>query len=71
MLKLSLSVYSGAYIVVKGIVAIAGAETDVVARKARQKYERNKHVTFKNWPTFNDCISEIDNTQVDNANFLM
>ena len=27
----------------------------------------NKKVIFKNWPPFTNCISEINNTQVDNA----
>ena len=32
--------------------------------------ERNKLVTFKNCASFTECISEINNTQVDNAKGL-
>ena len=30
----------------------------------------NKEVLFKSYTPFNDCISEINNTQVDNANYI-
>ena len=64
MLKPGLCDYSGAYILVKGRITIAGAGNDAAARQAD---ERNKGVIFKNCATFINCISEINNTQIDNA----
>ena len=34
---------------------------------ARRLDERNKGAIFKNCDPFSDCISEINNTQIDNA----
>ena len=64
MLKSSLCDYSDAYILVKGTITIAGAGDDAAAR---QLDERDKGVVFKNCVPFTNCISEINNTQVDNA----
>ena len=64
MLKSSLCDYSDAYILVKGTITIAGAGADAAARQAD---ERNKAVIFKNCAPFINCISEINNTQIDNA----
>ena len=64
MLKSSLCDYSDAYILVKGKITIAGAGNDAAARQAD---ERNKGVIFKNCAPFINCISEINNTQIDNA----
>ena len=64
MLKSSLFDYSDAYILVKGTITITGAGADAAAR---QTYERDKGVVFKNCARFTNCISEINNTQVDNA----
>ena len=64
MLKSSLCDYSDAYILVKGTITIAGAGADAAARQAD---ERDKGVIFKNCAPFTNCISEINNTQVDNA----
>ena len=58
MLKSSLCDYSDAYILVKGEGADAAA---------RQADERDKGVIFKNCAPFINCISEINNTQIDNA----
>ena len=71
MLKFSLCDYSDAYILVKGRITITGAAADAAARRAD---ERDKGMAFKNCSPFTNCISEIDNTQVDNAkdiNILM
>ena len=62
MLKSSLCDYSDAYIFVKGTIsanntAAAGAAANNINRK----------VIFKNCAPFTNCISEINNTQVDNA----
>ena len=63
MFKSSLCDYSDAYILVKGTITIRGAGADA----ARQVDERDKGVVFKNCAPFTNCISEINNTQVDNA----
>ena len=65
MLKSSLCDYSDACILVKGTMTIAGAGNEAAAREAD---ERDKGVIFKNCAPFIHCISEINNTQVDNAN---
>ena len=64
MLKSSLCDYSDAYILVKGTIIINGRGGDDVARRAD---ERDKGVSFKNCAPFINCISEINNTQIDNA----
>ena len=64
MLKSSLCDYSDAYILVKGKINIAGAGNDAAARQAD---ERNKGVVFKNCAPSINCISEINNMQIDNA----
>ena len=64
MLKSSLCDYSDTYILVKRTKTIAGAGADAAARKAD---ERDKDVAFKNCAPFTNCISEINNAQVDNA----
>ena len=64
MLKSSLCDYSDTYILVKGTITIAGAGADAAARQAD---ERDKGVIFKNCAPFITCISEINNTQIDNA----
>ena len=64
MLKSNLCDYGDAYILVKGKITITGAGDDAAARQAD---ERDKGVAFKNCAPFTDCISEINNTQVDNA----
>ena len=65
LLKSSLCDYSDAYILVKGTITITGAGADAAARQAD---ERDKGVAFKNCAQFINCISEINNTQVENAN---
>ena len=64
MLKSSLCDHSDAYILVKGTITINGIGADAAARRAD---EREKGVAFKNCAPFTNCISEINNTQVDNA----
>ena len=63
MLKSSLCNYSDAYILVKGTIsanntAAAGAAVN----------DNDRKVIFKNCAPFTNCISEINNTQIDNAN---
>ena len=64
MLKSGLCDYSNAYILVKEKIIIAGAGDDAAARQAD---ERDKGVAFKNCAAFTNCISEINNTQIDNC----
>ena len=62
MLKSSLCDYSDAYILVKGTISVnntAAADPDA--------NNINKKVIFKNCAPFINCISEINNTQIDNA----
>ena len=67
MLKLSLCVYSDAYILLSGTITITDAGADDAAKRADQ---REKEIIFKNCTPFTDCISEINNTQIDNAKDL-
>ena len=62
MLKSSLSDYSDSYILVKGRVTVN--DTSAAGAVANNT---NKKVIFKNCAPFTNCISEINNTQVDNA----
>ena len=62
MLKSSLCDYSDAYILVKGTISVNNtAAAGAAANNDDQK------VIFKNWAPFTNCISEINNTQIDNA----
>ena len=65
MLKSSLCDYNDACILVKGRITINGAGTNADGRKTD---ERNKGVVFKNCKPFTNCKSEINNTEIDNAN---
>ena len=67
MLMFSLCDYSDTYILVKGTISFTGEGADAPARQAD---ERDKKVTFKNCTPFTDCMSEINNTQVDKAKDL-
>ena len=62
MLRSSLCDYSDAYILVKGNISVNNtADAGAAANNT------NKKVIFKNCTPFKDCISKINNTQVDNA----
>ena len=62
MLKSSLCDYSDAYILVKGTISV----NNTAAAGAAVNNDDRK-VIFKNCAPFTNCISEINNTQVDNA----
>ena len=62
MLKSSLCDYSDAYILVKGKITVN--DTSDASADANNT---NKKVIFKNCAPFTSCISEINNTQIDNA----
>ena len=60
MLKSSLCDYSDAYILVKGTISVNNtAAQDATANNT------NKKVIFKNCAPFTNCISEINNTQIE------
>ena len=67
MLKSNLCDYSDAYILVSGTITITGVGA---ADAAKQLDEGNKEVICKNCAPFTDCISEINNTQIDHAKDL-
>ena len=56
--------YSDTDIVSSGTIRTNGTGNDDAARRLD---ERNKGAIFKNCDPFSDCISEINNTQTDNA----
>ena len=62
MLKSSFCDYSDAYILVKGTISV----NNTAAAGAAVNND-NRKVIFKNCAPFTNCISEINNTQVDNA----
>ena len=64
MIRSDLCDYSDTYILASGTITITGAGADDAAKQAD---ERNEGLIFKNCAPFIDCISEINNTQVDNA----
>ena len=68
MLISSLCDYSDAYIPVSGTITITAAGTDDAAKRVD---EREKRSIFKNCVPFTDCISEINNTQVDNVKHIV
>ena len=62
MIKSSLCDYSDAYILATGTIAVNNtAAADADAKNTNIK------VVFRNCAPFTNCISEINNTQVDNA----
>ena len=67
MLKSNFCDYSDAYILVKGKITIVVEGADAAAR---QTDERDKGVAFKNCAPFTNCITEINNTDLDNAKDL-
>ena len=64
MLRSNLCDYADAYILVKGTIRITGAGDDDTAKRLD---EPNKGVIFKNCPPFTECISRINNADLDNA----
>ena len=63
MLKSSLYDYSDASILVKGNITFNN-------KAAADANNTNKKVIFKNCAPFTGCISEMNNTQVDNAKYI-
>ena len=56
--------YSDAYILAKGNIAVNNTGT------AEAPINRDKKVIFKNCAPFTNCISKINNTQIDNAEYI-
>ena len=67
MLKSSLCDYIDAYILAKETITITGAGTETAGRNADKWY---KHVILKYCAPFTDCISKVNNTQLENAKDL-
>ena len=65
MLRSSLCDYSDAYILVKGNISVNNTAADGAAAN-----NTNKKVIFKNCAPFTNCISKINNTQIDNAEYI-
>ena len=65
MLRSSLCDYSDAYILVKRNIAVSNTAADGAAVN-----NTNKKVIFKNCAPFTNCISKINNTQTDNAEYI-
>ena len=65
MLRFSLCDYSEAHILVKGNITVNNTATDGAAAN-----NTNKKVIFKNCAPFTNCISKINNTQIDNAEYI-
>ena len=61
MLRSDLCDYGDAYILVKGRISVIGTNAAI---------RRNKKLTFKNYASFRSCITQINNTFIDNAENL-
>ena len=64
MLRSSLCDYSDAYILVKGTITVSNTGTAAIPNNA------DKKVIFKNCLPFTSCISGINNTQIDDAQYI-
>ena len=64
MIRSDLCNYSDAYILVSGTITITGAGNDDSAKRADK---RSKGVIFKKCAPFTECISSINNIQIDHA----
>ena len=66
MLRSSLCDYSDAYILVRGNITVNNTAADgAAANDAGKKFK-----IFKNCVPFTNCISKINNTQIDNAEYI-
>ena len=64
MLRSILCDYSDAYILVKGNISVSNTAVAAAA------INTNKKVIFKNRAPFTNCISKINKTQIDNAEYI-
>ena len=67
VLKSSLWTYSDSFILIKETIAITGERANAAVKKVDKI---NKGVIFKHCTLFTNCISEINNTQINNAKDL-
>ena len=65
ILRSSLFDYNNAYILVKGNISVNNNAVGAAAAN-----NTNKKVIFKNCAPFTNCISRINNTQIDNAEHI-
>ena len=65
LLRSSLCDYSDAYILVKGNISVNNNAAHGAAAN-----NTNKKVIFKNCVPFTTCISKINNTQIDNVEYI-
>ena len=65
MLRYSLYDYSDAYILIKGNITVNNT-----AGASAAANNINEKVIFKNCSPFTNCISKINNTQIDNAEYI-
>ena len=65
MLRSSLCDYSDAYILVKGNITVNNTAAD-----GADANNDNKKVIFKNCAPFTNCISKINNTDIDKAKYI-
>ena len=65
MLRSRFCDYSDAYILVKGNISVNNTAAGGAAAN-----NTNKRVTFKNCAPFTNCIRKINNTQIDNAEYI-
>ena len=64
MFRSNLRDCSNAYIFISGTIIIKGEGVNDAAKRTDEK---NKGVIFKNGVPFNDCVGNINVTQIDNA----
>ena len=65
MLRSTLCDYGDGYILVKGNITVNNA-----AAAGANANNTNKKVIFKNFAPFNNCINEINNTQIGNTEYI-
>ena len=65
MLRSSLGDYSDAYILVKGNITVNNTATNGAAAN-----DTNKKVIFKKCAPYTNCISKVNNSQIDNAEYI-
>ena len=65
MLRSSLCDYSDVYILVKGNMSVNN-----IAAAGADANNTNKNVIFKNCALFTSCISEVNNEQIDDAEYI-
>ena len=67
MVRTCLCDYSETYALVTGTITVTGAGNDDAPKWLD---ERSKGLICKNYAPFIDCISEINNIEIDNAKYI-